>query len=299
MAKYNSKRAYGDCEGPFGFPMPSAVAKEVERIQKGLPQEIRDMGYQKRTTLAPMDIAEGERADISLITSDAVDRDREVMIPKGGNWKQFEKNPVVTFAHAYDQLPVGRALWVKAARDDKTNGWLAKTQYTERPEDWEGPWFPDAVWHFVKSGDLAGKSIGFLPLDGSPPDEKEIKARPELAGVQFVIRKWLALEYAVAPVQSNPDAIVIAVGKAHDAGLEIPSVIFEQMGLVIPTGTVELDWKSMLVDEPEPEPEPVPTPKAKTAPRRIITAESLAREITGANIDECLSNAIARLRGRV
>jgi len=293
MAKYNSTKAYGDCEGPFGFPMPSALAKEVEAIAKTLPKEIRDIGYQKRVTIAPQDIAKGERADISLITSDAVDRDFEVMIPKGGDWSQFKRNPVVTFAHSYDQLPVGRALWVKPVKDDKQAGWLAKTQYTERPEDWKDAWFPDAVWHFVKSGDLPGKSIGFLPMDGSPPEEKEIKARPELASVRFVIRKWLAFEYAAAPVQSNPDAIVVAVGKAKEAGLEIPSVIFEEMGLVIPMGKPAFDWKA-LVKEDE-----LDAPKAKRAPRHILTAESIARQIGSMDISKTVAQEMARLKGRV
>ena len=311
MAKYNSKKAYGDCEGPFGFPMPSAIAREVEEIYKGLPQAVRDLGYMKRAAPAlALDIKEGERADISLVTSDAVDRDREVMLPQGGDWKQFKKNPVVTFAHRYDQLPVGRSLWVKRVAEDTMNGWLAKTQYTTRPQEWEGSWFADAVWHFVKSGDMPGKSIGFLPMEASEPQEKEVEARPELAGVGLIIRKWLALEYAIAPVPSNPDAFVIAAGKAKESGLDIPGCIFDEAGLMIPMGTPVFDkFYEEIGQKPAAETDEyirmrvegviAEPPVIQSAARRIITRETLIREIQGLNISQLIRESLDTRRGRV
>lgn len=233
MGKYASKsRAYGDAEGPFGFPMPSAVAREVERIWKRLPTACREMGFTRMAEPAvTVEVSADERTDVSLVTTDAVDRDREVVLPDGGDWRQFEKNPVVTFAHRYDELPVGRALWIKRHRDASHNGWLAKTHYTDRPEGWEGQWFPDALWHFVKSGDLPGKSIGFLPLEVSAPSAEEVSSRPDLKGVRRLIRRWLALEYAVAPVQSNPEALVIeakyavAPGSTKGDGAVTPAAV--------------------------------------------------------------------------
>ncbi|HUW59442.1 MAG TPA: hypothetical protein VMZ06_00435 [Candidatus Bathyarchaeia archaeon] len=298
MAKYSSRKAYGDAEGPFGFPMPSALASEVDAVLKGLPPELRDLGIQRRSVIAKAtDLQEGERADVSLVTSDAVDRDGEVMLPKGGDWKQFQKNPVVTFAHRYDELPVGRALWIKRAKEEGMNGWIAKTQYTSKPDGWEGPWFPDAVWHLVKSGDLRGKSIGFMITDASPPEEKEIKARPELAGVSRVIRKFTVLEYAVAPVQSNPDAFVLAAAKARDDGLPMETILNET-GLILPMGTPTFEgyYKSLMDAPAETEPEP---PKPKKRPRIVLTRESLGAEIAKADIAGQVAAQFDRLRGRV
>jgi len=127
-------------------------------------------------------------------------------------------------------------------------GWLAKTQYTTKPDGWQGDWFPDAVWHMVKVGDLRGKSVGFIPTEMSPPDEKEIIKRPELAGVGMMIRQWKVLEYAVAPVQSNPDAMVVAVGKALDMGLVIPECIMAEAGIYVPRSMPTLSYKQ--VEEP-------------------------------------------------
>ncbi len=250
-SKYASRKLYGEVvAGPGGAVMPEETARFIEKQLPSLPQECREMGF-KRFAFVPkgMEIQEGERADISLISTDAVDRDFEVLIPGGADFAQFNKNPVVTFAHRYDELPVGRSLWVK--RSKEPDGWLAKTQYTSRPGDWQGSWFPDAVYHLVKSGDLNGKSVGFIPTEMSSPEEKEIQDRPELAKVSTIIRKWLVLEYAVAPVQSNPDAFVVAVGKAAESGILVPDIISEEMGIYVPTRVPTLGYKQKDAQEPE------------------------------------------------
>ena len=285
MAKYSSKELFGEVvSGPSGYVMPEAIARRIEADMPDLPEECREMGYRRVAALpAGMDFSEGERADISLITSDTVDRDREVMLPGGADWKDFRKNPVVTFAHNYDQLPVGRALWVKR----EGNGWMAKTQYISRPEDYEGTWFADAVWHMVKEGVLRGKSIGFLPTAMSPPEEKEIAARPELAGVRMVIRKWAALEYAVAPVQSNPDAYVVAVGKAKTLGMVIPEIILAEAGLCVP---IEM-----------PTIKAVGTPEIEIVPEepKIIEGIDVEKILASLDMGAIFEEAIARRRGEV
>jgi len=269
------------------------LAQTIDQTMKGLPAECRELGFRRVAALPQaIEIKDGERADISLITSDAVDRDLEVMMPQGGDWKAFQKNPVVTFAHRYDELPVGRALWVKRHSDEHTNGWIAKTQYTTKPPDWQGAWFPDAVWHMVKTGDLRGKSIGFLPLEISPPEEKEITARPELAKVARVIRKWTALEYAVAPVQSNPDAMVIAVGKAESLGIVIPEAILEEAGIYVPLNLPKLTYDQH--DEFEPFTKPYPNEhSARVRDPGDFIDESFRRK----KIDTGVSLIMGKLKG--
>ena len=227
--------------------------------------------------------------DISLVTSDAVDRDNEVMLPSGANWTQFRKNPVVTWAHHYDELPVGRAMWVRRVKEEGQNGWLAKTRYTSAPEDWAGTWFPDAVWHMIKEGDLRGKSVGFIPTEMSSPTEKEIEARPALAGVSMMLRKFTILEYAVAPVQSNPDAYVVAVGKARETGLEIPEVILAEAGLCVP---IDIPTLRMV--------------KAATGPQGVeihpkpgLDYAALAKALDTLDISAIVNDVIARRTGKV
>ena len=83
---------------------------------------------------------------------------------------------------------------------------------------------------------MRGKSIGFVPVEYRKPTEKEVEERPELAGIRGVVPKWLGLEYAVAPIQSNPDAVAIAVGKMRQKGFTVSDVVMEELGVVVPEG---------------------------------------------------------------
>lgn len=281
------KKYFGDATGPFGFPMTSALAREAEDAMKGMPADLRKScktmiggheveGYCRMfKTPGGVDLVDGERADISLITTGSIDRDREVVVPGGGNFKQFRQNPVVTWAHYYDALPVGRCLWIQRSEsaNPAKDGFQAKTSYSIRPQGWVTDWFPDAVWSMIQGGDLRGKSIGFIPMDGKQPEEKDIKARPELAGVCWIITKWMLLEYAVAPVQSNPDALVVAAAKLAQKGFKIPSEMLEGIGVYLPSEVPSLEE---LLTEPDTksadEPAEPPVPVAK-APAFITEAE--------------------------
>ncbi len=301
-------KIYGDCEGPLGFPMKSEQASALEALMKDLPAECKKRGLIRRTFVPKaIELDDGERADVSLITTDSIDRDAEVIFPKGVVWTSFLKNPVVTFNHQYGKLPVGRCLWVKRQKQDKkskgnsANGWLGKTQYTSRPpaDLWpvEKAWFPDAVWWFVKSGDLPGKSIGFIPLEIRGPTPDEIKARPELAEVRAVIPKSHALEYAVATVQSNPDTLVQQVAKAKSAGIGVPAEMLAELGLYIPEPIVVVTEPEPVVKDVEPEPVIVTPP--------VIDAEAIRKMVAAgaavllASVPGMVENELDRQRGKV
>lgn len=241
-------KQYGDCIGPLGFQMPSALAKAIERILKTQPADAKSAfraevngesveGYCRSfKSIQPIETNAGERSETSLVTTASLDRDFEVLDPKGAEWNQFKKNPVVTFAHDYRSLPVGRAAWVKRQSDKDPNkdGWLAKTVYASKPDGWSGDWTPDAIWHLIQSGFLGGKSIGFIPTRYREIEEADIKKRPELAAATWVIEKYVVIEYAVAPVQSNPDALVAEIGKMKTKGLVLTDDIMDACGIVIP-----------------------------------------------------------------
>jgi len=303
----NAAKAYGDTIGPLGIPMTSETATVVEQLLKDMPAEYKEAvqtpvrmadgsvqvveGYGRRAAVAAaQDYAEDERADISFVTTDSVDRDNEVLLPGGANWKQWSKNPRVTFAHRYDELPVGSGLWVRKHQVKDLSGWLAKTRYVTKPEDWGGTWFPDAVWHYVKSGDLPGKSVGFIPTEMSEPSEKEIAARPALAGVRGIIRKYLVLEYAVAPIPSNPDALVESTAKAKSLGMDVPDMLFEEIGLIIPDSVPNVEHLFAA---------PLDDAAAKIAtlplPKRVVTAKDVLADI---DIKQLVRDEMNRLRGR-
>jgi hypothetical protein len=197
-----------------GFNMPEAVARKIDNLSKSssLP---KDFGYRRIAKAASeFQLEAGSRTDVSTITTDSVDRDIEVVLPGGGDWSKYNK--IVTFAHRYDELPVGSNLWIKP----KANGLIGKTHYPEKPADWgDAPWLPSAILHLMQQPvpTCTGKSIGFLPLNVRAATQQEKTAHPEWDGVP-IIDKWSGIEYAVAPVPANPDAEMDAVSKGIKDG---------------------------------------------------------------------------------
>ena len=134
-----------------------------------------------------------------MITTDAVDREGECVLPGGGDWSGY--NRVVTFAHRYDQLPVGSNWWIRARHT-----LVAKTHYPPKPADWaKCPWLPSAVLHLMQQPvpTCTGKSIGFLPLNVRAATSDEV-SQPAGTSRRAGHRPVGRLEYAVVPVPCNP-----------------------------------------------------------------------------------------------
>jgi hypothetical protein len=86
-----------------GFLMPEETARRIDNLSRGLP---RDFTYRRRSApAADLELNAGERTDVSTITTDALDRDRECVLPAGGDWLAYTR--VVPFAPDYRQLPPG------------------------------------------------------------------------------------------------------------------------------------------------------------------------------------------------
>jgi hypothetical protein len=216
--------------------MPEETARAIEAASKGLP---KDFTYRRRAkSAAKFELVPGERADVSYITTDAPDREDEVMITKGGDWTGYNK--VVTWCHTYgptdgyNGLPVGTCQWMKAGKTEAgNNGIIAKTLYYERPEGYQGEWLPDAIVHLQKQSPPActGKSIGFIPLHAREATKAELTARPDWAG-KVLIDRWAGFEYCVAPIPCNPEAetIVIAKGQIDPATKALIRRAMEELG---------------------------------------------------------------------
>jgi len=163
---------------------------DIQLIRKGL-------------TPADLKVSEEENSIISYITTATVDRDNEIVDPKGAILGDYNKNKVVLWGHDYHSrnLPLGRNQWLKM--DDK--GIIAKTEYYIKDE------FANKVYNYRKDGFPLAESIGFIPLEWDDfENEKDIKAND---GAKRKYNKWLLLEYSDVPVPSNPDAVEMAMKK--------------------------------------------------------------------------------------
>lgn len=274
-------KIYGEVEGPLGFPMSEAEAKALDEvIQANKEAEYCRLTVEKAvTTFTP-----GERADVSWISTEAVDRQKDIVLASGMDNKHYKGNPIVTLAHDYRRPPVGTSSWQRKVNDNGTRGVKAKTVYPSRPEGWpEQQWLPDVAFGLVKAGLMAGKSIGFLTLEASAPTPDEVRKNPAWADAYRVVRKWLLLEYSVHWLPVNQQAVVEQVSKGL---IEVPKDILEQMGVKLP--------------EKAP-----PNPGSPVVPFTEITQVKKAFERQLAAIDcdklahSILNDRLDKIRGRV
>jgi hypothetical protein len=160
------------------------------------------------------------RTITSYISTLAIDRDREIIMPKGIDIKSYMKNPVVLFGHNYQSLPIGKNLWIKT--DSK--GLRAKTEYANHQQ-------ADEVYNYRKDGFPMAESIGFIPIEWIEPKEKgweealnawkeayksSFDTMPDektMKGLRRIYTKVHLLEYSDVPVPSNPEALQLAVSK--------------------------------------------------------------------------------------
>ena len=160
-----------------------------------------------------MEYDEADDAIIGVISTATMDRDNEILDPKGADLSDYNKNRTVCWAHGYGELPVGTNMWLKIK---KTIGIIAKTIFAPAPEQYRGDWFPDTVKHMMKTGHLRAFSVGFVPLEYEDIELKD--GDNPLTALRRIYTKWLLLEYSIVPVPSNPDALMAMVksGEIHD-----------------------------------------------------------------------------------
>src|SRR4051812_28215978 len=110
------RQHYGPAVGPLGFPQTDRAARALDALLKGLPRSPEFEYRHAVVTKAPTELNPGERSDVSWISTESVDRTREVVLAGGMDDGQFQGNPLVTLGHAYWLPPVGRSLWRRRVR---------------------------------------------------------------------------------------------------------------------------------------------------------------------------------------
>lgn len=233
------------------------------------------------------DVVEGERSVVAKITTDAIDRMGEVVMPAGADLKAYRANPVCLWAHNMDgaapSIPVGRNLWIKPGADKRSL--IAKTVFGT--DD-----FSDRIFKLYQDGFLRAFSIGFQPdfTKSSPPTPAEVKARPDLAECRRIYRKWELLEYSAVPVPANPEALSVAVSK----GLLIPESLEQALASLAPR-----DGHDEPEDEPEPAMPELPAFRTLAQVRAETEAQILARFDPAAIAAKTFEDLICRKSGRV
>ena len=84
----------------------------------------------KKQFVCKSEVDEQERTVTAVISTGAIDRDNEILLPKGADFEQYMKNPVVLWAHSYGEVPIGKALWIKKTWKNIK----AKLQFADTPQ---------------------------------------------------------------------------------------------------------------------------------------------------------------------
>jgi HK97 family phage prohead protease len=148
------------------------------------------------TVLADVKAVKGNRYRFKIST-DAVDRDKDVISVAGWDLTHYKKNPIVLFAHDYRALPIGMSVAIHST----------KSSLEADVEFVEGSIYPfaETVRRLVDAGVLRAASVGFKPQQYAYNDERK--------GVD--IQKAELLEWSIVPVPANPECLVQLAAVPH------------------------------------------------------------------------------------
>lgn len=132
-------------------------------------------------------LGQNERRLRFIGSSEAEDRDGDIILASGWELGNYKKNPVFLWAHDYSIPPIGRALNVEVVNNELHFD-------IEFPEKGIHA-LADTVFELYKKGFMNATSVGFIGKDGSPSSNGTIFTKQEL------------LELSAVPVPSNPTAL--------------------------------------------------------------------------------------------
>jgi hypothetical protein len=185
--------------------LPENIAKEIDELVTTLSKEC---SYIKKAYVADYQFEPGERAEVSIITTETKDKENEVIKIDGLDLDKMRRNGTVFWYHDYDK-PIGTCQWIKPVGKSIK----AKTIYPEAPDGNEDGWVINKVWQLISSTPpvIKAKSIGALALTPKrQATPEELADHPDWADAAIYDRT-MCLEYSVCPMGMNNDALVECV----------------------------------------------------------------------------------------
>jgi len=162
-----------------------------KKIIKDFNIEVKEINEDKRTLMV-------------CISTPNTDRYGDEVMPLGMKYDNYlGKNPVVLFAHNYEELPIGRCVELSVS----DNGVMATVEFVP-----EGVYDKaDTVYQMAKLGFLNAWSIGCMVLDYEPIENTD--------GYRFL--SWELLEFSAVTVPANAEALTLMRSK----GLDVDPII--------------------------------------------------------------------------
>jgi phage head maturation protease len=155
---------------------------------------------------------EGNDVYHALASTDALDRDGDVMLAEGCIIEEFMKNPVMLFIHNYRQVPVAKVLSLDISPGEVAFDFtFAETDVAKE------------LKYLYDDGFMNAFSVGFYPktrmrVEEETPDKFNVDANGTNVDVDLakykerprqIICSWELLEVSPVPVPANPGALLL------------------------------------------------------------------------------------------
>lgn len=148
----------------------------------------------------------------ALASTDALDRDGDVMVAEGCITEDFMKNPVMLFIHNYRQVPVAKVLNLEVGKGQVAFSFeFAETDIAKE------------LKYLYDNDFMNAFSVGFYPksrfqVEDDTPDKFKVEANGTSVEIDLtkyserprqLICAWELLEVSPVPVPANPEALLI------------------------------------------------------------------------------------------
>ena len=144
------------------------------------------------------DISAQTRSFTICASSDRKDRMGDIVVQSGLDMTNFDKNPVILWAHQHSEIPIGRC--VQHFQDKK--GTVTRTMMRVQLSAAEDA---QKVFDAVRDGFLKSASIGFIPLKTEKIEQDKDEDKPPFYNPTRFLKSEL-LECSICSVGANPDA---------------------------------------------------------------------------------------------
>lgn len=171
-------------------------------------------------------------------STEALDRDLDVMRVNGWDLKAYRKNPVFLWGHQYGMPPIGRSLSVNKIMEDAKGFKGGKAlMFDVMFPDEEISSFADTIYRLYKGKIMHATSVGFIPkkvalgpavvsqLDEDDPRRAGAVTEGVPPETRRVFQKQELLELSAVTVPSNPEALQEAYAKGIASAEELGKII--------------------------------------------------------------------------
>ena len=138
-----------------------------------------------------------------MVSTEAIDRDGDIIRAAGGRFDNYLKNPVVLLGHDYHDLPVAKTIEIIVLPG---KGVRVTFQFPE----WGLYEKADTTRKLWDAGFLNAASIGFVPV-------KSINLNPSEPWGPKEFVEWELLEWSIVTVPANQEALRLALDNINSA----------------------------------------------------------------------------------